>query len=43
MGQNYDTTCMCWCVLCELMNGCVNGVYAMLNVLRLFMCLVIST
>ena len=32
-----------WVVLSDLMNGCVNGVYAMLNVLRLFMCLVIST
>ena len=33
-----------WCVLCDLMNYCVNDVYNMeCYVLRLFMCLVIST
>ena len=32
-----------WCVLCDLVNYCVFGVHDMFYVLRLYVCLVIST
>ena len=32
-----------WCVLCDLVNYCVFGVHEMFYVLRLYVCLVIST